>query len=133
MPGSPSALVTSENGSSSPISSLSSPAGQALAREILRPILGFDPHDYQLEGTCKILDGVDLLAVIPTSGGKTGFFFMPILLRKAIREDTRFSSEIRDRIQAEGTMVVVLPTIAVELEMVRATLVVHSRYHSLLS
>lgn len=50
----------------------SSPEGYRLARTILQPSLPFDPHDYQLEGVCKILDGYDLLAVIPTGAGKTG-------------------------------------------------------------
>jgi hypothetical protein len=37
--------------------------GYALCRDILLP---YDPHDYQLEGICKALDGVDVLAVLPT-------------------------------------------------------------------
>jgi hypothetical protein len=39
-------LFVSANNSGTPISSLSSPAGQALARDFLRPIFGFDPQDF---------------------------------------------------------------------------------------
>jgi hypothetical protein len=116
------AYLVSPTATNNPISSFSSPAGQALAREILEPLVGFDPHDYQIEGTCKVLDGTDLVSIIPTAGGKTGFFFMPVLLRKHIRTDTRIAPELRENIRDDGVMVVVLPTIAVEDEMVRGEL-----------
>jgi hypothetical protein len=43
--------------------SFSSPEGYALCRSILKPLLPYDPHDHQLEGICKALDGVDVLAL----------------------------------------------------------------------
>jgi superfamily II DNA helicase RecQ len=100
-----------------PITSFSSPAGQALARELLRPILGYDPHDYNIEGTCKSLDGFHLISLIPTGGGKSGFFFIPVLLRKLVQNDPRFASELRLRHKGRGTMILVLPTLAVEAQM----------------
>jgi superfamily II DNA helicase RecQ len=63
---------------------LSLHGGLHLACAILRNLLGFNPHDYHLEGVCKILHGTNVLAIIPTGGGKTGYFFMAMLLLRAI-------------------------------------------------
>ena len=51
----------------------SSPEGFALCRRILSEHLPYDPHDFQIEGICKVLDRVDLLAILATGSGKTGF------------------------------------------------------------
>ena len=56
--------------------SFSSPEGHQLARRILRPQLPYDPHDYQLEGICKAVDGVDIMVLTPTGSGKTGYYIM---------------------------------------------------------
>ncbi|EPQ59180.1 hypothetical protein GLOTRDRAFT_34856, partial [Gloeophyllum trabeum ATCC 11539] len=58
----------------------SSPEGRIWTRSILRKLVPFDPHDYQLEGVCKCLDGVDLFAITATGDGKTGYFYMYILM-----------------------------------------------------
>lgn len=52
------------------------PAGHALIRQILveakpQPI---EPHDYQLEGISRSLDGDDLIVTMATGTGKTGFY-----------------------------------------------------------
>jgi hypothetical protein len=50
------------------------PTGRALICNILnnnKPPIA--PHDYQLEGICKVLDGADVLATMATGSGKTGF------------------------------------------------------------
>jgi len=49
---------------------LSNPEGLRLARELIRPQLPHDIHDYVLEGICKAVDGSHVLAVAPTGGGK---------------------------------------------------------------
>lgn len=50
-----------------------SPAGFSLDRQTLLAALPtFDPHDYQLDGVCKILNKIDLVTVTPTGSGKTG-------------------------------------------------------------
>ena len=41
----------------------STPAGHRLARSILRPQLPYDPHDAQLEGICKAVDGTDIMVL----------------------------------------------------------------------
>ncbi|KDQ52934.1 hypothetical protein JAAARDRAFT_61699 [Jaapia argillacea MUCL 33604] len=57
-----------------------SPTGQKLIRKILCELLPFDPHDYQLEGVCKALNGIDVFAITATGSGKTGYFYMYILV-----------------------------------------------------
>ncbi|KAJ7878774.1 hypothetical protein B0H14DRAFT_3435377 [Mycena olivaceomarginata] len=62
-----------------------SPDGFALVRQILLGALPtFKPHTYQMDGVCKVLDKIDLVAVTPTGSGKTGFFFLTILVMIAI-------------------------------------------------
>jgi hypothetical protein len=51
----------------------SSPEGFALCRPILEEYLPYDPYDFQIEGICKAFDRVDLLAILATGTGKTGF------------------------------------------------------------
>ena len=65
---------------------LSNPEGLRLARELIRPQLPHDIHDYVLEGICKAVDGSHVLAVAPTGGGKTGYFYSYILLLKAFEK-----------------------------------------------
>ena len=43
--------------------------GHQLTRSVLRPLLPYDPHDDQLEGVCKMADGVDLMALTRTGLG----------------------------------------------------------------
>ncbi|KAJ7573715.1 P-loop containing nucleoside triphosphate hydrolase protein [Mycena floridula] len=64
-----------------------SAAGSALCHRILLPLLPFTPHDDQIEGICAALDGIDTFAILPTSAGKTGLFFMYILVARAISRD----------------------------------------------
>ncbi len=55
----------------------SSPEGFALCRKILKDSpLPYDPRDYQVEGVCKSLDGIDLVAITPAGSGKTGYYTM---------------------------------------------------------
>ena len=57
----------------------STPDGLHLARKVLRPLLPYDPHDDQLEGICKMIDGINLMALTRTGSGKTGYFTMYML------------------------------------------------------
>jgi hypothetical protein len=65
----------------------SSPEGHALCRRILKEYLPYDPHDVQIEGFCKILDNIDLFAVLATGSGKTSLLSMYILVVLAIKKD----------------------------------------------
>ena len=49
------------------------PEGHRPCRAIVSGKLGYDPRDYQVDGVCRALDGVDLLAITPTGSGKTDF------------------------------------------------------------
>jgi hypothetical protein len=47
-----------------------SPEGIKLARKILLDVLpNFEPHHYQMDGICKVLVGVDLIASTPRQKG----------------------------------------------------------------
>jgi len=67
----------------------STPHGLHLARKVLQPLLPYDPHDDQLEGICKMIDGIDLMALTCTGSGKTQYFTMYILLLLALSKDPR--------------------------------------------
>ena len=47
----------------------------ALCRRILRPMVLYDRHDYQLE-IRKALNGEDVFAILPNSSGQTGLLSM---------------------------------------------------------
>ena len=55
-----------------------------LVCKILAQVLQFEPHDYQVEGVCAVLDGHDLLVTMATGNGKTGFYIMLMLAMHAI-------------------------------------------------
>ncbi|THU82398.1 hypothetical protein K435DRAFT_766589 [Dendrothele bispora CBS 962.96] len=55
-------------------SGLSCPENLAQVRQLLRPRFSHDLHDYALEGICKAADGLHVVSVVKTGGGKTTFF-----------------------------------------------------------
>ena len=57
----------------------SSDEGFKLCQQILEAQLPYSPHDFQIEGICKALDSVDLLAILATGSGKTGFLSHQLL------------------------------------------------------
>ena len=87
-------------------------------RRLISNHLGYDPHDYQLEGVCAALDGMDVLAITPTGSGKTGFLVMYLLVMHAIMEDPALSPTCSPRFRKEGAMVVVCPTKALQEDLV---------------
>ena len=60
----------------------SSDEGFKLCQQILEAQLPYSPHDFQIEGICKALDSVDLLAILATGSGKTGFLSHQPLLNE---------------------------------------------------
>ena len=96
----------------------SSPEGYQLARTILRQHLPYDPHDYQLEGICKCLDGMDLLAVVATGRGKTGFFSMFMLLQLALSQNPGLCTPPWPFARNGPCMIMVYPTVGLEEEQV---------------
>ena len=65
----------------------STPEGESLCRKILAESLPFEPHNVQIKGVCKILDGIDVFAILPTGMGKTSFLYMYILVVQAIQKN----------------------------------------------
>ena len=72
----------------------SSPEGHALCCHILATHFNYEPHDIQVEGVCKLCDGVDVFAILHTGMGKTSFlsmymvwFSMLILVPKEIKNE----------------------------------------------
>jgi superfamily II DNA/RNA helicase len=65
----------------------SSKEGRSLVLQILLKKLPYHPHDFQLEGVCAVLDGKDVLAIVPTGSGKTGLFFMCMLVLEKLSEE----------------------------------------------
>jgi len=98
---------------------LSSVEGMKLARELLCPQLDHEIHDYVLEGVCQALDGKHILAVAPTSGGKTSYYYGYILLLKALQQVDPPSPFLKRTYPANPVMVVVFPTKGLQEEMVR--------------
>ncbi|KAJ7456198.1 P-loop containing nucleoside triphosphate hydrolase protein [Mycena latifolia] len=90
--------------------------GHSLARRILTdsPLL-YDPHDYQIEGVCVSLDGVDLLAITPTGSGKTGFYTMYMLIILAVVKDPNLCPTAK--FPSDPCLIVIAPTIPLQIQM----------------
>jgi ATP-dependent helicase YprA (DUF1998 family) len=93
------------------------PTGFDHVREILRTRQPFEPHDWQIEGVCSALDGLDLLVTTATGTGKTGVFIMLMLVIRAISEDPSLALGDR-KFPKDPAMLVVCPTKALEEDMV---------------
>ncbi|KAJ6475854.1 P-loop containing nucleoside triphosphate hydrolase protein [Mycena vulgaris] len=90
--------------------------GFALARKILLSVLPtFEPHSYQLDGICKVLDGIDLVAVTPTGSGKTGYLFLSIIVMIAIAKTPSLCPSLK--FPMDPAIVVVCPTNSIEQKM----------------
>ncbi|CAL1715101.1 unnamed protein product [Somion occarium] len=99
-----------------PVFKFASNEGRSLCLEILaKTPLPYQPHDYQLEGARKALDGIDILAVTPTGSGKTGFLTMYMLVTQAIASDSSLCPQ--KRMKKRAIMIVVCPTKALEHDM----------------
>ncbi|KAJ6623005.1 P-loop containing nucleoside triphosphate hydrolase protein, partial [Mycena sp. CBHHK59/15] len=90
-----------------------SPLGFELVRNILLGVLpSFEPHHYQMDGICKVLDGVDLVAVTPTGSGKTAYLFLTILVMMAISKTPLLCPAVK--FPKDPAIVVVCPTNSIE-------------------
>ncbi|TCD64684.1 hypothetical protein EIP91_003798 [Steccherinum ochraceum] len=97
----------------------SSQRGKELVREIIHKSL-YDPHDYQLEGVCKSLDGCDLLSLLATGGGKTGFFSMFMLVLHTLSINPTLQAKFNIKFPIDPAMIIVYPTNGLEEEMARS-------------
>jgi ATP-dependent helicase YprA (DUF1998 family) len=85
---------------------------------ILRSCQTFEPHDWQIEGICSVLDNLDLMVTTATGSGKTGLFIMLMLVICMISQDPSLALGPR-RFPKNPAMVIVCPTKALEVNMVR--------------
>ena len=99
--------------------SFSSEQGTALVHQILRDLWPHTPRDYQLEAVTKVLDGIDVLAVLPTGAGKTAILTMFMLVLNYMKENPNKYSQHSARFPADPITVVVYPTNCLEEEQVR--------------
>ncbi|KAJ6622776.1 P-loop containing nucleoside triphosphate hydrolase protein, partial [Mycena sp. CBHHK59/15] len=91
--------------------------GFDLARKILLDVLpNFELHHYQIDGICKVLSGIDLVASTPTGSGKTGFLFLSILVMKAIAKNPGLCRSVK--FPLNPIIIVVCPTNSIEQQMV---------------
>jgi hypothetical protein len=96
----------------------STPAGHRLAHSTLRPQLPYDPHDAQLEGICKAIDGIDMMVLTPTGSRKTGYLTMYMLFMISLAANTKLVAPAMKKVHQNPVMVMVFPTNGVEEEMV---------------
>ncbi|KAJ7242324.1 P-loop containing nucleoside triphosphate hydrolase protein [Mycena rebaudengoi] len=90
--------------------------GFALVRKILLAALPtFEPHSYQMDGVCKVLDGIDLVAVTPTGSGKTAFLFLSIIVIMAIATNPSLCPSAT--FPKDPAIVVVCPTNSIEQQL----------------
>jgi hypothetical protein len=91
--------------------------GFALVCTILLSLLpSFEPH-HQMDGVCKVLDGIDLVAVTPTGSGKTAYLFLSILVMMAISKTPSLCPGVK--FPKDPAIIVVCPTNSVEQQLVR--------------
>ena len=99
--------------------SFSSEAGEELIREILRDRWPHTPRDYQIEAVAKLLDGTDVLAILPTGAGKTAILTMFMLVLDHMRLNPGYFPSRHRQFPDEPIVVVVYPTNCLEEEQVR--------------
>lgn len=76
-----------------------------------------EPHNYQLEGIAKSLDGVDLLATMATGAGKTGFYCFLMIVVVHLSKNPEQVLDDRE-IPLNPCMLLVCPTKALQDDMV---------------
>jgi ATP-dependent helicase YprA (DUF1998 family) len=86
-------------------------------RKILVDGLPFEPHDDQIVGVCKTLDGIDILIISATGSGKSGYFFMVLIVIIAINDNPQLCPSAK--FKKDPAMIVLCPTNALEVDMVR--------------
>ncbi|KAJ8074670.1 hypothetical protein PM082_022248 [Marasmius tenuissimus] len=102
----------------------STDAGRTLCRKILLETIKEDPHDHQLETVTKALDGIDVLSIVQTSRGKSGYIYMTVTIILKILEDPSLCPEAS--FPSNPTFVVVCPTTSLEDDLVRVHALIDS-------
>jgi ERCC4-related helicase len=95
----------------------SSSEGHTLCWLILAALLPYEPDDFQIEGICKMLDGINLFAILATGMGKTRFLSMYMLVVLAIEKEPSLCPTAK--FTDNPCMLVICPTKYLEHQMVR--------------
>ncbi|KAK7021361.1 hypothetical protein VNI00_017412 [Paramarasmius palmivorus] len=93
----------------------STDAGRDLCRQILRESIQEEPHEHQLDVITKLLDRVDVLSLVYTGGGKSGYIYMTLKVILKILECPSLCPEAKFR--PDPIIVVVCPTTALEQDL----------------
>ena len=96
----------------------SSPEGYALCCGVLATNFDYEPHYVQVEGICKLCDGVDVFAILRTGMGKTSFLSMYMVIVLAILAEPSLCPAAAKKFPNNPGMLVILPTKYLEHQMV---------------
>ncbi len=99
----------------------SSDEGRAYARSLLRRRIPHEIHDHILEGICKAVDGIHVLSVLKTGGGKTSYFYGYMHMLQALGSVSPTPRFLHRKLPKNPTMVIIFPTKGLEEEMVRTS------------
>ncbi|OSC96921.1 P-loop containing nucleoside triphosphate hydrolase protein, partial [Trametes coccinea BRFM310] len=90
--------------------------GQELVRNTVSKTLPYTPHDYQVNGVCKLLDGIDVVAVLPTGAGKTTYYVMYILMLLSLSKNPSLCNPPFKCSTRDPCLIMVYPTNGLEEE-----------------
>ncbi|KAF7984822.1 hypothetical protein HWV62_11850 [Athelia sp. TMB] len=101
----------------------STPEGRQLCKSILKARVPYEPHDVRIEGICKMLDGVDLQAILATRSGKTSFLLMFMLVVLTILDKPSLCPSAS--FPKNPCLLAVCPTKYLEYQMVCCSITAH--------
>ncbi|KAI9065080.1 P-loop containing nucleoside triphosphate hydrolase protein [Trametes sanguinea] len=90
--------------------------GQELVRKVVSDALPYVPHDHQVNGVCKLLDGIDVVAVLPTGSGKTTYYVMYTLMLLALSANPSLCDPPYKCFTRDPCLIMVYPTNGLEEE-----------------
>ncbi|KAL0564862.1 hypothetical protein V5O48_017175 [Marasmius crinis-equi] len=97
--------------------SIDSADGRKWIRDLIRPTLPHDLHDYILETLSKAATGRDVVMIVPTGGGKTSLFYGFMKLLEELAELGDSCPFETARFPRNPLLVAVFPTKGLEEEM----------------
>lgn len=98
--------------------SFSSEEGKDLVHQILKGRWPHTPRNYQIEAVAKALDGIDVLAILPTGAGKTAILAMAMLILIHIKLNPEDFALCCGQFPDDPIMIIIYPTNCLEEEQV---------------
>jgi len=99
--------------------SFSSEEGRDRICQVLQNLWPHTPRDHQIEAVAKLLDGIDVLAILPTGAGKTAILMMFMLVLVYMKGHPEGIASHCRRFPNDPIVMVVYPTNCLEEEQVR--------------